>query len=53
VEAPERWPKHRHGCRRYVFPNPYPYSLIYRTAERVEIVAVAHQKRRPGYWKHR
>jgi plasmid stabilization system protein ParE len=53
LEAPERWPKHRYGCRRYVFPNPYPFTLIYRFAERVKIIAVAHQKRRSGYWKYR
>jgi plasmid stabilization system protein ParE len=53
AEAPERWPKHRYGCRRHVFPNRYPYTLIYRFAADLEIVAVAHQKRRPGYWKHR
>jgi plasmid stabilization system protein ParE len=55
VEAPTRWPKHRHGCRRYLFPNQYPYSLIYRLqdAGEVVIVAVTHHHRRPDYWKHR
>ncbi len=53
LEAPERWPLHRHGCRRYVFPNQYPFTLIYRVSEVVEVVAVAHQKRRPDYWKLR
>jgi plasmid stabilization system protein ParE len=54
MDAPERWPKHHFGCRRYVFPNQYPYTLIYRiTGVAVEVVAVAHQKRRPYYWKHR
>ena len=54
LEAPERWPKHRFGCRRYVFSNRYPFTLIYRLTEGdVEIVAVAHQKRRPAYWRHR
>jgi toxin ParE1/3/4 len=54
TEAPERWPKHRYGCRRYVFTNQYPYTLIYRLAKAgVEIVAVAHQKRQPTYWRRR
>lgn len=53
TEAPERWPKHRYGCRRHVFSNQYPYTLIYRFSAGLEIVAVAHQKRRPGYWKRR
>lgn len=55
AESPERWPPHRYGCRRYVLPNRYPYSLIYRlnSTGNVQIVAVSHQKRLPGYWKHR
>ena len=53
LEAPQRWPKHRYGCRRYVFPNQYPYTLIYLAKPSVEIVAVAHQRRRPDYWKRR
>jgi plasmid stabilization system protein ParE len=55
MEAPARWPKHRHGCRRYVFSNRYPYSLIYRLSgeSQVEIVAVAHHRRRPDYWRQR
>ena len=53
LEAPERWPRHRYGCRRYVFSNQYLFTLIYRLTSGIEIVAVAHQKRRPGYWRHR
>ena len=34
-------------------PNQYPYTLVYRLTPGVEIVAVAHQKRRPDYWKRR
>lgn len=54
-EAPERWPKHRHGCRRFVFPNQYPYALIYRVSSDrdLQIVAVAHHGQRPGYWRKR
>lgn len=51
--APERWPVGKHGCRRYVFPTGYPYTLVYRIATDIEIIAVAHQKRRPGYWERR
>jgi len=53
VEAPERWPLDKHGCRRYVFPRKYPFSLVYRLTSQVQIIAVAHQKRRPGYWADR
>jgi hypothetical protein len=39
--------------RRYVFPR-FPFSLLYRVLEgNVEIIAVAHGKRRPGYWRTR
>jgi plasmid stabilization system protein ParE len=32
----------------------FPYSVIYRgEAERLLILAIAHQHRRPGYWRHR
>lgn len=51
VEAPQRWPEGTSRTRRYVFPRGYPFTLVYRlTDQAVEIVAVSHQKRRPGYW---
>ena len=32
----------------------FPFRIIYRiVAERILVVAVAHAKRRPGYWKNR
>ena len=32
----------------------FPYSLFYAVeTDRIQIVAVAHQSRRPGYWRHR
>lgn len=32
----------------------FPFLLIYReTAASVEILAVAHGRRRPGYWRDR
>jgi plasmid stabilization system protein ParE len=32
----------------------FPYSLLYVTEpDRIRVIAVAHQKRRPGYWSHR
>jgi plasmid stabilization system protein ParE len=52
-EAPERWPRYVHGTRRYLFPH-FPFSLVYRVRHgELEIVAVAHHKRRPGYWRSR
>lgn len=53
AESPERWPKYGRGARRYVFPR-FPFSLIYRIKEDiVEVVAIAHHKRKPGYWRYR
>ncbi|MEK6372107.1 MAG: type II toxin-antitoxin system RelE/ParE family toxin [Acidobacteriota bacterium] len=53
ITAPQRWPIHSAGMRRYVFPT-FPYSLIYFVEnEFIQIVAVAHEKRRPGYWRKR
>lgn len=53
-EAPQRWKRiELPGIHRYVFPR-YPYSLIYRFDEsEVEILAIAHRRQRPGYWKGR
>ncbi|MFQ5744589.1 MAG: type II toxin-antitoxin system RelE/ParE family toxin [Acidobacteriota bacterium] len=53
VEAPERWPQYLHGARRYVLQR-FPFLVVYRVVnEVVEIIAVAHGRRRPGYWKKR
>ena len=54
AEAPERWPRYGVRARRYIFPR-FPFSLVYRLrrAGDVEIIAVAHGKRRPGYWQQR
>ncbi len=53
TELPETWPSYETGTRRFVF-SVYPYSLIYRVTEQeITIVAVAHAKRKPGYWRNR
>lgn len=52
-EAPERWPKYEKTCRRYIFPR-FPFQLIYRFVDNtVQVVAVAHGRRKPNYWKAR
>jgi len=51
--APERWPAAADGTRRAIFPR-FPFNLVYRLrGETIEVVAVAHQRRRPEYWKRR
>ncbi|HLA78089.1 MAG TPA: type II toxin-antitoxin system RelE/ParE family toxin [Vicinamibacteria bacterium] len=53
LESPDRWSTHLHGTRRYVL-HGFPYGIIYRAVDsRVIVYAVAHAKRRPGYWKSR
>lgn len=53
ASAPERWPRFGRGARRVLFRR-FPYSLVYRVTDAViEVLAVAHAKRKPGYWKRR
>jgi len=50
---PEAGAPFRLGLRRWVVRR-FPYSMFYRTeAERVYILALAHHRRKPGYWEHR
>ena len=52
-EDPSRYRKTLAGCRRYSLSRD-PYSVIFDfDSERVIVIAVAHLKRRPGFWKHR
>lgn len=52
-EAPERWLLFVHDTRRYLFRR-FPFQIVYRvTNDRIEVVAVAHGRRRPGYWRSR
>jgi plasmid stabilization system protein ParE len=53
ADAPARWhpvdPRHRtHVLKRF------PYQIIYRVdGEFVIVIAIAHARRRPGFWKDR
>jgi plasmid stabilization system protein ParE len=52
-EAPERWPRIAGRLRRYVLPR-FPFSLVYRLMRtEIEVIAVAHHRRKPGYWRFR
>jgi plasmid stabilization system protein ParE len=43
----------RGSSRRYLLRR-FPYSIIYQvTTEELRVVAVAHHRRRPGYWINR
>lgn len=53
AEAPERWPRHLYGTRRHVLQR-FPFSVIYRVVDTdIHVYAIAHAKRRPGYWRSR
>ena len=59
LEAPERWPLVQglppNRRMRYYVISVFPYTVVYqrRDEDTVEIVAVAHQKRRRLYWERR
>jgi len=52
-EAPQRWLMFEAGCRRFPLRR-FPYLVIYREKPlSIEVLAVAHGRRRPGYWRTR
>lgn len=52
-ENPERFPQTFAGCQRCSVER-YPYGVIYyQNGDEVVIVAFAHSKRTPFYWRHR
>jgi toxin ParE1/3/4 len=54
VQAPRRWATGAHSTRRFLL-RQFPFIVIYRQlpSARIQVVAIAHTSRRPGYWKHR
>ena len=52
AEAPARWPRGPNAQKRVL--GRFPFTIHYRfDAREVVIMAVAHQRRRPGYWSRR
>ncbi len=52
-EGPMRWPTYLHSTRRLLLKR-FPFGVVFRQAgEAVQIVAVAHVRRKPGYRKGR
>jgi len=42
------------GARRRYVLRRFPYSIIYQVkSDDIRVIAVAHQRRRPGYWAGR
>jgi plasmid stabilization system protein ParE len=54
VQSPHRWAVGTNSTRRFLL-RQFPFTVIYR--ERVwgeiQIIAIAHVSRKPGYWKQR
>jgi len=45
--------KHKLGTHR-VFPRRFPFSIVYTIqGSEIVILAIAHFKRKPGYWRNR
>jgi len=50
---PELWPLQSGNFRKHILPR-FPYTIWYEvTSEVIRIIAIAHQKRKPGFWKGR
>jgi len=53
ASSPGSWPLYLHGAR-YRALRRFPYIVVYRQLDgRVQVVPVAHGRRRPGYWRRR
>ena len=53
VATPRRWPAGDHGTRKFVLRR-FPFATFYREKQSVvQVLAIAHGHRRPGYWKDR
>ena len=51
--APGRWAQHLHETRCFLLQR-FPYLIVYlHTDLQIQVIAVQHAKRRPGYWKGR
>ena len=51
--APTRWPRYGHRHRKF-FLRRFPYLIFYlKKRSRIWIVAVAHGRRRPDFWRLR
>jgi plasmid stabilization system protein ParE len=52
-DAPKRWPTANHGTRKFLLQR-FPFAVFYRELPfGIQVLAVAHGRRRPGYWKRR
>ncbi|MGE3273454.1 MAG: type II toxin-antitoxin system RelE/ParE family toxin [Chloroflexota bacterium] len=53
AEGPERHPPHLYGTRKFLLRR-FPFMIVYRLdGGAVQVIAIAHTGRRPGYWRDR
>jgi plasmid stabilization system protein ParE len=53
IMTPEIYPLYV-GDTRHALLHRFPFSVVYREASgRIEVIAIAHGRRKPGYWKYR
>jgi len=53
AEGPSRWPRIHGRFRRYLL-HKFPFSVVYlERPDFIEVIAVAHHRRKPGYWSKR
>jgi plasmid stabilization system protein ParE len=53
LAAPQCWPADARGFRQIKLPC-FPFSIVYRERrDAIQIVAIAHHRHRPTYWKQR
>jgi toxin ParE1/3/4 len=53
IASPERWPRGERGTRKFVLQR-FPFAIVYREKKSVvQVLAIAHGHRLPGYWKDR
>ena len=53
LQHPRMGAQYRKGRRRFVMRR-FPFSVIYNVSgEEIQILAIAHHSRRPGFWRDR
>ncbi len=53
LAAPRRWPAGPYGTHKFLL-HRFPFAVVYRELpSAIQVLAVAHGHRCPGYWKTR
>lgn len=53
AQSADTWPVDEDGVQRHVLSH-FPYTVHYELADAMAtVLAVAHQRRKPGYWRQR